>query len=81
MDIVDVTDPSVIYSPHSWVWQDDLQAYNDSAIWTNTGGAKATISFVGELFNSPQSPEATLIQQKDRESVCMALWCLKQAAL
>jgi hypothetical protein len=75
---VDDTDPSVIYSPSLWFSQSTTLAYNDTEKWTFTGGAKATISFVGELFNPPQ--EATLIQQKDPQLVYMALCCLNQVA-
>ena len=56
---VDNTDPSVIYSPDfAWSHEYDGLAYNETEQWsyTNTlfdGNStyKATISFVGELFN------------------------------
>ena len=52
---VDNIDPSVIYSP-GWVPGNDSLAYDGTQTGTLTGGDKATISFIGELFNPPQKP-------------------------
>jgi len=49
--VVDDRDPSVIYST-GWGQGGNNVEYNNTTTSTGVAGSKASISFVGELFNA-----------------------------